>query len=445
MYVAVFVQVIATLSATRGYSTVAPFADCRTIVPNDDDRDLSAPRGTTTVYLDVSALNGTYIPEVTYSLVLSRRVSYNGLLVQGRQASNLSQAAGNFTITCSETDKQRSQCVHVAPESAVTHSNDTLTSNVTLTWTAPAAGTGPVVFLYAVLVSNSTYYAPMMTTPIQEYDSTASTNNDIAKNISVTATTTSLVSGDNSSSPVPIFTYSIAFAQPTTGGDENASVSEGSVFFTATPVATSAINNVSPTVTIISTSVISSRASTIPTLATFVYVPSVTGLSADTGSLNTDSTADGPQASIELATGKNNDYGSRAVAVSIIMATEGTEIQKIAPAIAIGAIMIIIITVAVAVALIVIAMRLRVKQIQKWAIAVPDSVGLDNLVYINNAYSEDISQITRNELPAHEPAEHNGGSKKSEDQGYSFLENIQKSHPSHQLGERQQDSQSIST
>ena len=64
---AVFVQVIATLSATRGYSTVAPFADCRTIVPNDDDRDLSAPRGTTTVYLDVSALNGTYIPEVTYS------------------------------------------------------------------------------------------------------------------------------------------------------------------------------------------------------------------------------------------------------------------------------------------------------------------------------------------------------------------------------------------
>lgn len=97
------------------------------------------------------------------------------------------------------------------------------------------------------------------------------------------------------------------------------------MFFTATPVATSAINNVSPTVTIISTSVISSRASTIPTLATFVYVPSVTGLSADTGSLNTDSTADGPQASIELATGKNNDYGSRAVAVSIIMATEGTE------------------------------------------------------------------------------------------------------------------------
>ena len=163
---AVFVQVIATLSATRGYSTVAPFADCRTIVPNDDDRDLSAPRGTTTVYLDVSALNGTYIPEMAYSrkhmyiymrsicqhedthaqkymtspppppppppffftsvvfaynyvydaVVLSRRVSYNGLLVQGRQASNLSQAAGNFTITCSETDKQRSQCVHVAPE-----------------------------------------------------------------------------------------------------------------------------------------------------------------------------------------------------------------------------------------------------------------------------------------------------------------------------------------
>ena len=90
-------------------------------------------------------------------------------------------------------------------------------------------------------------------------------------------------------------------------------------------MATSAINNVSPTVTIISTSVISSRAPTIPTLATFVYVPSVTGLSADTGSLNTDSTADGPQASIELATGKNNDSGSSAVAVSIIMATEGTE------------------------------------------------------------------------------------------------------------------------
>lgn len=55
-------------------------------------------------------------------------------------------------------------------------------------------------------------------------------------------------------------------------------------------------------------------------------------------------------------------------------------VQKIAPAIAIGAIMIIIITVAVAVALIVIAMRLRVKQIQKWAIAVPDSVGLGKIV-----------------------------------------------------------------
>ena len=67
MIVSVLVQVIVTISATRGCSTGAPLAACQTIAPNHSyPVALPLSGGTNAVYLDVSALNGTYIPETTY-------------------------------------------------------------------------------------------------------------------------------------------------------------------------------------------------------------------------------------------------------------------------------------------------------------------------------------------------------------------------------------------
>eukprot|EP00731_Ephydatia_muelleri_P032756 Em0024g300a len=55
---------------------------------------------------------------------------------------------------------------------AVTHVNNTLKNNVQLTWTAPPAGTGNVVFSYAVVVQNSggvnEYYATLTSPAIAE-------------------------------------------------------------------------------------------------------------------------------------------------------------------------------------------------------------------------------------------------------------------------------------
>ncbi|KAL5506383.1 hypothetical protein EMCRGX_G008008 [Ephydatia muelleri] len=49
--------------------------------------------------------------------------------------------------------QQFSQCS--PPESAVTHTSNSVKNSVSLTWTAPTSGSGPIVFLYAVVVQNS--------------------------------------------------------------------------------------------------------------------------------------------------------------------------------------------------------------------------------------------------------------------------------------------------
>lgn len=70
MFIAILVQTIVTISVAKGYSTGAPFAACKTTAPNHDRVQSS---GRTTVHLDVSALNGTYIPNMNYTCKYRRQ------------------------------------------------------------------------------------------------------------------------------------------------------------------------------------------------------------------------------------------------------------------------------------------------------------------------------------------------------------------------------------
>ncbi|KAL5510589.1 hypothetical protein EMCRGX_G006155 [Ephydatia muelleri] len=148
----------------RAMSTGAPSAACADISPVLGHSGSSQLLANSPFSLNVSQLIASrgYTPGSTYTLVLNGGASqYRGLLVQGRSGST---PVGSFATgmlvqpACSNT--------------AVTHVNNTLKNNVQLTWTAPPAGTGNVVFSYAVVVQNSggvnEYYATLTSPAIAE-------------------------------------------------------------------------------------------------------------------------------------------------------------------------------------------------------------------------------------------------------------------------------------
>eukprot|EP00731_Ephydatia_muelleri_P014873 Em0008g593a len=100
--------------------------------------------------------------------------AYLGLLVQGRLTADGRTPVGKFTTA---QQVKLSSCTPA--ESAVTHVDNIKKSNLTLLWTAPPSGTGPVTFFYAVVVdydpaeSENTFYATLQTASIRELNGNA--------------------------------------------------------------------------------------------------------------------------------------------------------------------------------------------------------------------------------------------------------------------------------
>eukprot|EP00731_Ephydatia_muelleri_P026181 Em0018g281a len=157
--------------AVRAYSSGAPAAACARIYP-EGHNGTSLSLSSSPFVLDIFQLynqlgNIYYTPGYSYTLSLSGD-NFRGFLVQARSSVS-GTPLGKFSVG-GDGSQQLSQCS--PPESAVTHTSNSVKNSVSLTWTAPATGSGPIVFLYAVVVQNSagvsTFYATLNTSIIPE-------------------------------------------------------------------------------------------------------------------------------------------------------------------------------------------------------------------------------------------------------------------------------------
>ena len=188
-----FVALLCMLAAAvHARPNGAPGGACPNIYPvghTDPSNSITDPTGGP-FQLDISnftmctgagsAPGYCYYPGETYYLTLSgmNNDDFRGLLVQGRQAADGTTPTGTFINFNSNT--QAAPCMPAM--SAVTHTNPSVKRSVLLHWTAPAVGTGPVRFHFAVVVTyqpraptSNEFYATLVTAPIAEVPTTGTT------------------------------------------------------------------------------------------------------------------------------------------------------------------------------------------------------------------------------------------------------------------------------
>ncbi|KAL5491453.1 hypothetical protein EMCRGX_G016740 [Ephydatia muelleri] len=144
------------LVVANAYRLGAPIESCASIYPVGHNAIVHNSTATPNVDLNISGFtNGSYIPGKVYT----RRLK-----------ADEKTPVGQFLIA----NGVRLMDCHMLPNSTVTHTNNTAMRNTTLNWTAPNAGAGPVVFLFAVVVeysrrkSQNIFYATLKTSSIME-------------------------------------------------------------------------------------------------------------------------------------------------------------------------------------------------------------------------------------------------------------------------------------
>lgn len=152
----------------------APAPACANIAPNPDLHGAQPSTGDNPYYLNISSLPTTpseegygYQPGQSYLLgifAMDER-DFRGILVQARQVAD-SSPVGRFTVIDDNT--KLSACM--PPESAVTHTSRSDKMSVYLSWTAPAANTGPVRFQWSVVEVQQTYWSGLFSSNIYELD-----------------------------------------------------------------------------------------------------------------------------------------------------------------------------------------------------------------------------------------------------------------------------------
>lgn len=111
-------------------------------------------------------------------VVQGSNITFRGFFVQGRtQIQNsmigtFSDPSSLNTITVNNQPLQVTRLSSCTPTSAgVTHSNSQrvdISGSLNFTWTAPAAGTGPIQFRYTVVQNVSTWWASDVSAVVQE-------------------------------------------------------------------------------------------------------------------------------------------------------------------------------------------------------------------------------------------------------------------------------------
>lgn len=232
----VLLSVLGVSSVAQARSTGAPLAACTAIAPDPSaagHKVASMPLGNNPFTLNVTKLSGGYIGGRTYNLTLTGgATSYEGFLIQARLVADMVTPVGTFISLLSTT--QIAPCTPTG--CAITHTSNTLKNNLTLQWTAPPAGTGSVVFWYAVVISLSNYYATIVTPTIPEQ--TGGTTS--ATTAATTAVTTA--ARTNPAATTPGTTAGPTTAGPTTAGTTNAATSAGTTAATSAGTTTGSIS-----------------------------------------------------------------------------------------------------------------------------------------------------------------------------------------------------------
>jgi len=123
--------------------------------------------------LDRFCVNGTYsyTPGETYTGLSVHAENdmpqLRGVLIQSRPMADDNNMVGTFAVNAdSAADTQLSNC---NPRNVgITHSNRNDKNSVYFDWTAPASGTGPLRFGYAVVQTQPMYWANQRTAVIGE-------------------------------------------------------------------------------------------------------------------------------------------------------------------------------------------------------------------------------------------------------------------------------------
>jgi hypothetical protein len=147
------------LNHVEGRSMGAPDSACTNVSPDPTAHLGPAQSGASPFTLTVDGSPSVYIPDQEYNLTFSSNANFGGFLVIGRDMNGAN--VGTFTAAAG----QQRACSDMR---GITHSNANAKTSVTLAWTAPTNGTGPVQFRFAGVQVRATYWANQLGPLLQE-------------------------------------------------------------------------------------------------------------------------------------------------------------------------------------------------------------------------------------------------------------------------------------
>jgi hypothetical protein len=149
------------LNHVEGRSGGAPDAACANVSPDPGSSGhiVPAQSSASPFTLTVEGSPSVYIPDQVYNLTFTSSANFGGFLVIGRDMNGAN--VGTFTTATG----QRRACSDMR---GITHDNANAKMSVSLTWTAPTNGTGPVQFRYAGVQTRQMYWANQMGPSLQE-------------------------------------------------------------------------------------------------------------------------------------------------------------------------------------------------------------------------------------------------------------------------------------
>jgi hypothetical protein len=156
----------------------APPEACSTLTPSHSrDGTIFFPQTTVVPYeinlsvFDVENGSYVYVPGRTYTLTFedpdANGLQFRGFFIQSRLTADMMTLVGEFIVTDSGNSQLR-PCPANGDPNGITHTNRNDKDSVSMQWTAPPEGTGPIQFAYAAVQVLDTFWANERSEMLQE-------------------------------------------------------------------------------------------------------------------------------------------------------------------------------------------------------------------------------------------------------------------------------------
>jgi hypothetical protein len=110
-----------------------------------------------------------YEPGRTYTLTFEDTdgLQFRGFFIQSRLTADMMTLVGEFIVTDSGNSQLR-PCPANGDPNGITHTNRNDKDSVSMQWTAPPEGTGPIQFAYAAVQQLDTFWADERSVVLEE-------------------------------------------------------------------------------------------------------------------------------------------------------------------------------------------------------------------------------------------------------------------------------------